>query len=291
MTTPSDISVIIPTYNRGDFLGKAIRSVLAQTRPCSELLVIDDGSEDNTAIILREFQGQDRFRLRYIRQHNQGAAAARNTGIRAAQGDLLCFLDSDDCFQPDKLEIQAGAMDNEPRYLVSHTREIWYRRGQILNQKKKHQPPHGKIFSKCLPICVVGMSTVMAQRQLFVEYGFFEESLPCCEDYDFWLRVAVEEEFLLVDKPLTVKNGGRPDQLSVIHRMGMDRFRIKALCMLLDSGRLSAEQYALSHAELMRKCRIYGNGCIKHGRHEEGERYLDIPELYPEIIPKNKKMR
>jgi len=130
------ISVIIPAYNRALFLEQSIRSVVAQTRACGELIVVDDGSTDDTRLRVAGFAAQTAIPLLYIHQDNQGAAAARNTGIKAAHGELLAFLDSDDRFVPAKLALQFKAMRDEPQYLISHTRETWYRRGQILRQKK-----------------------------------------------------------------------------------------------------------------------------------------------------------
>lgn len=270
------ISVIIPTYNRYSFLEQAIQSVFKQTFACNELLIIDDGSTDGSEILVRRLAEKTSIQVRYIFQKNKGAAAARNHGIKKAQGDLLCFLDSDDRYMPEKLALQVQAME-EHGLLVSHTLEKWLRRGQHLNQKHRHQPPDGDIFSACLPMCVVGMSTVMARRELFDKYGMFDENLPCCEDYDFWLRVSCREKFKLVPQPLTVKNGGRDDQLSVIHRVGMDKYRIQAIVNLLENTSLTKKQYELALYELQRKCEIYGNGCIKHGRKDEGQHYLQLP--------------
>ncbi|MGE4558773.1 MAG: glycosyltransferase, partial [Desulfobulbus sp.] len=218
--------------------------------------------------------------LRLLRQENRGAAAARNAGIRAAGGELLAFLDSDDWWLPAKLKLQAAAMAAHPTVLISHTREIWFRRGQRVNQKKKHDPPDGDIFSASLAMCVVGMSTAMVRRELFGRYGFFDETLPCCEDYDLWLRVGCREPFLLVPEALTGKEGGRGDQLSAIHRMGMDVYRIRSLCALLDSGVLDHGQHRAAVAELCRKCRIYGQGCRKHGRPDEGLRYERLAQQH-----------
>jgi len=281
------ISVIIPTYNRALLIEKALVSVVNQTHCCGEVLVVDDGSSDDTADIVSKIAGQSRVDVRYLHQKNKGASAARNRGIVEARYDLLCFLDSDDWWDSRKLERQITAMEQQPQYLISHTRELWYRHGKRVNQKNKHTPPHGRIFSRCLEMCVVGMSTVMAHRQLFDEYGFFDESLLCCEDYDLWLRVGSKEKFLLVDEPLTLKDGGRRDQLSAIHRLGMDIWRIRSICNLLDNCGLTAGQYQLALAELCRKCTIYGNGCIKHGRPEEGQQYLSLPQKYakPDIQP------
>lgn len=279
MKKNKSITVIIPTYNRRSFLEQAILSVLNQTLPCTELIVVDDGSTDGTEMLVREFASHADISIRYIFQKNKGASSARNQGIRQAVGNMICFLDSDDRFMPNKIAFQKQALD-ESGCSVSHTCEQWLRRGKHLNQKQKHQPPDGYIFSDCLPMCVVGMSTVMIRRELFDKYGMFDESLPCCEDYDYWLRVSTIEKFKLVSQPLTVKNGGREDQLSVIYRAGMDKFRINSLVNLLENNTLTDEQYRLTACELKCKCEVYGKGCIKHGREEEGTSYLQIPLKY-----------
>ena len=214
------ITIIIPTFNRISFLEQAIRSVLEQRVSRLELLIVDDGSTDGTDMLVRDLADHAVIPVRYLYQENKGAAAARNLGIRNALGELICFLDSDDRFLSNKLALQQQVLE-ESGCLVSHTFEQWQRRGKHLNQKRKHQPPDGEIFAACLPMCVVGMSTVMVRREVFDRYGIFDESLPCCEDYDYWLRVSAGERFSLVPLPLTIKNGGRDDQLSVIHRAGI----------------------------------------------------------------------
>lgn len=268
------VSVIIPTYNRAQRLGKAIDSVLAQSHQDFELIVVDDGSEDNTDELIENYNSD----IVYIRQENSGAAAARNRGIEKARYNLLAFLDSDDWFAENKLKTQIEAMSQNPSCLISHTNEIWYRNGQILNQKLKHKKSSGDIFAQSLELCAVGMSTIMIHKEIFDRYGFFDEGYPCCEDYEFWLRISAEEKFLLVEEPLTSKDGGRDDQLSAIYRTGMDKFRIKAIMKTLASGRLTEEQSGIARRELERKCRIYGTGCIKHGRAEEGRYFLNLPE-------------
>ena len=274
------ISVILPTFNRAGYLKRAINSVIDQHRKPDELIIIDDGSTDNSARVIEEACMQAEFPVHLLHQENSGAAAARNAGILKARGELLCFLDSDDWWDPRKIAFQAAEHEKNPGIHISHTREIWFRNGVRVNQKKKHAPPNGFIFSACLKMCVVGMSTVMVRRNLFDRFGLFDIELPCCEDYDLWLRVARQVPFLLVDHALTLKEGGRPDQLSRIYRQGMDRFRIRSLCNLLKSDLLSPDQRQETMAELERKCRIYGNGCIKHGRQREGERYLKMPQQY-----------
>ena len=259
------VSVIIPTFNRAAVLGRAMDSVLGQTYPHFELIVVDDGSTDQTRDLVVSCDAT----IRYLYQPNQGPAAARNAGIAAARFDLLAFLDSDDCFVPQKLTLQVAAMQAAPACRISHTNEIWYRNGLHLNQKKKHRKASGDIFAQSLALCVVGMSTVMARREFFARVGLFDETFPCCEDYDLWLRASPSESFLLVDEPLTIKHGGRPDQLSVRHRIGMDRYRIRSIEKLLSHPALTPLQRELALAELIRKGTIYSKGCLKHGKADE----------------------
>jgi glycosyltransferase involved in cell wall biosynthesis len=270
------VTAIIPCFNRAQYIARAIHSVLEQTLPCQAIIVVDDGSTDNSlAVIKRLAKESIHTPISIIRQENLGPAAARNTGIRASQTPLVAFLDSDDHWHKSKIFTQYTRMLSEDSYLISHTREKWLRRGKHLNQKKKHEPRHGDIFSQCLQLCAVGMSTVMASKELFCTVGFFDETLPCCEDYDLWLRVSCRLPFLLVDHPLTVKEGGREDQVSHIYRVGMDRYRIQSLEKLLLHERLRDDQYALAVAELERKIHIFATGCRKHGKAEVGQQYLD----------------
>ncbi len=271
------ISVIIPTYNRKELLPRTIKSVLEQRLRCAEIIIVDDGSTDGTKASISPFL-QQYDEIHYIFQKNQGAAAARNRGIAAARFPFLAFVDSDDHWHCEKIAQQYQAMQEHPEYLISHTKERWLRRGKHLNQKAKHIPRHGDIFAHCLALCAVGMSTVLVRKELFLSCGNFDSQFPCCEDYDFWLRVSCRYPFLLVDAPLTVKEGGRDDQLSQQFRVGMDKLRITAIQKLLASGQLTKEQYILASAEMRRKARIYGQGCLRHGRPKEARYYLEIAE-------------
>ncbi len=272
------ISVIIPTYNRSLYIERAILSVFQQTRSCDELIIVDDGSQDDTDKVVDRLKNDHNVSLTYIYQDNSGPASARNRGVRESSSELIAFLDSDDHWYRRKLEKQINMMNDNPNYLVSHTKERWMRRGKHLNQKKIHIPRSGYLFDHCLQLCAVGMSTVMARRELFDTIGWFNEDFHCCEDYEFWLRVSARYEFLLVDEPLTVKEGGRQDQLSNRYRIGMDKLRIDAILNILQDPQLSEKNRLLAVDQLKRKSRIYGNGCLKHGNHEEGLRYLELAD-------------
>lgn len=276
------LSVIIPTYNRALSLERAVESVLHQEGFRGEIVIIDDGSTDDTKKVVDRLK--NRADINYLFSENRGPAAARNLGVSTSVYDTVAFLDSDDHWQSNKLAVQMKAMEDFPQYLISHTGEQWLRRGKHLNQKKIHKPRHGYIFDHCLTLCGVGMSTVVMRKELFLQQQGFDETLPCCEDYDFWLRISSNHFFLLIDLPLTIKEGGRTDQLSYIFRTGMDKFRIYAIEKLLLEYKLTNDQVWLAIAELKKKCRVYGHGCIKHGRKEEGVTYLAIAEKYNHLM-------
>ncbi len=272
------VSVIIPTFNRVKYLHRAIQSVLNQKKFDGEVIVIDDGSTDTTAEMVTLMS--DKYPITYHYTENNGPASARNLGVEKANNQLIAFLDSDDHWYKTKLEKQLAHMADNPTFRICHTGEKWLRRGQHLNQKKIHKPRHGYVFDHCLQLCGVGMSTVIITRDLFEEHGGFDIALPCCEDYDLWLRISRNTHFLLLPEPLTLKEGGRDDQLSSIYQVGMDKYRIFALQKLLNDEVLSTQQRELTLKTLGKKCEVYGNGCIKHGRVSEGEKYLEIIAKY-----------
>jgi glycosyltransferase involved in cell wall biosynthesis len=270
--SPPLVSVIIPTYNRSSLLLEAVDSVFKQTFQDFELIVIDDGSRDGTAKALAPYQ--DRF-VSYI-QNNRGVSAARNRGIRMARGQWIAFLDSDDLWLPEKLETQTRFFSQNSEALICQTEEIWIRNGRRVNPRKKHQKYSGNIFAPSLRLCLVSPSAVMIKKGLFEQVGFFDETLPACEDYDLWLRISAHFPVFLIEQPLVVKRGGHPDQLSRTIP-ALDRFRIQALVNILNSGRLTVAQYDQAFQELETKCRIYGQGCLKRARLEEGNYYLHLP--------------
>ena len=258
-------SVIIPTFNRRDFLEKAVRSVLSQTCDDFELIIVDDGSTDGTQDLIRSFSDS---RLEYIFQSNRGVSSARNRGLEKASGRFMAFLDSDDRWRAEKLERSLWHIRHYPKISVFHTNEIWYRKGLLLAQKKKHAKPSGRVYKKALALCCISISTAVVEKSVFKETGRFDESLEACEDYDLWLRITNRYEVRLIPEELTIKDGGRPDQLSSTV-WGLDRFRIKAIEKMLLSGSLNGEDRAATLIELNKKCGIFASGCEKHGRHRE----------------------
>ena len=181
------ISVIIPTYNRKKHIKKAIDSVMRQSYEPFEIIVIDDGSIDGTYELIKQSYSSSQISIE--KQINNGVSSARNKGVKLANGDWIAFLDSDDEWLENKLELQVREIKKSKNFLICHTNEIWIRNGIRVNQMKKHQKYGGSIFEKCLDMCRISPSSVMINRCVFDEIGLFDESLIICEDYDMWLRI------------------------------------------------------------------------------------------------------
>ena len=264
---PTSVGVVIPTFNRAHTLGRALDSVFSQTLPPQQVIVVDDGSTDSTADLVAGYS-----EVSYLRQENRGVSAARNFGIRRCGCDWIALLDSDDEWLPEKLEVQFGALAENPGYRLIHCDEIWIRNGRRVNAADRHRKRGGWIFEHCLPLCVISPSAAVIEKGLLEEAGGFNEGLPACEDYDLWLRVCSRYPVLYVDRPLLCKYGGHDDQLSRKH-WGMDRFRVRALRDLLVEGRLSESDRQAALASLREKCRILVNGARKRGNAEVEAEY------------------
>ena len=280
MTTAS---VIIPTYNRAWALDGAIESVLAQDYHDFEIVVVDDGSTDDTPKILQAYP-----QICVVRQDHQGVSAARNAGIARATGHLITFLDSDDSWLPRKLSTQVAFFAAHQNARICQTEEIWIRNGSRINSKKYHKKYSGMIFERCLERCIVSPSAVMIRSSLFDETGGFDETLPVCEDYDLWLRIACQSPIYLIQIPLVIKRGGHPDQLS--RRRGIDRYRVQALKKILESGLLRSSQYDAAATVLRKKCEIYATGCLKRGREAEATYYMHLSGRFsehPQSLPQS----
>jgi glycosyltransferase involved in cell wall biosynthesis len=267
------ISVIIPTYNRREMVQRALHSVLKQTHTAAEIIVVDDGSTDGTAEALPPAPN-----LKILTVGHGGVSAARNAGVAASSLPWIAFLDADDEWNPDKLEKQTRWLEQNPGNRICQTQEIWIRNGKRVNPGAVHRKQGGLIFPLCLERCMVTPSSVLLERKLFDQCGGFDAAMPACEDYDLWLRLAVREPVGLVDEMLLTRYAGHPDQLSATVE-GQDKYRIAALVKILRSGILSGEHRSLTLGVLAKKCRIYGAGCLKRGRNEEGERILALPEI------------
>ena len=269
-------SVVIPIYNRKNFFRICVDSVLNQSYQNFEIFIIDDGSDDGTIALMSEYINKG---INYIRiSENKGVSYARNLGISLAKGKYLAFLDSDDKWDKKKLEISYNYISKFPDFKIFHSEEKWIKAGKELKQKKKHKKPEGFIYEDCLKLCCIGMSTSVVDSKLFEEIGVFDENLQACEDYDFWLRACYENKVKLIPEALTIKDGGRKDQLS--NQPGLDKYRAYSLEKMIKSNMLNKEDELKTRTELIKKCSIYLNGAIKRGKTEESEYYEKLINKY-----------
>jgi glycosyltransferase involved in cell wall biosynthesis len=195
------VSVIIPTHNRSKLLRAAVKSALAQTYPNIEIIVVDDGSTDDTPPIMAQYAG----RVIYLQQANQGVAAARNTGVRAATGEYLTFLDDDDLILPAKVERQVQVLSSRPEIGLVHCR-YYYADGDGNLLDKVGLLPEGEVLKALLCGNFIWVGAPLIHRRCLEQVGLFDEEIPSVSaDWDLWLRIALADiPFACVQEPLGV---------------------------------------------------------------------------------------
>ncbi len=282
------LSVVIPTWNRRTLLREALDSVSACPLPRGwtlEIIVADDGSTDGTAeMVEADARADPRVRLLGL-PHCGLPGAVRNRGVERAKGSVIAFLDSDDMWLPGKLMRQLPLHECES-VTLSHTREVWIRRGREVSQAGQRHRRRGRVFSDALRKCIIGPSTVMIDAGLYRHSGGFREDLEIAEDYEFWLRLTAIVEVHYVDEPLTEKRAGDWSQLSRKYHH-IEGFRIDGLRNLVDTGFFSSQcddaaQRAATR-ELVRKMRLFAAGARKRGRLEEAAALEKEADKYLEL--------
>lgn len=251
------VSIIIPTYNRGNVIGRAIQSVLRQTYVWYEIIVVDDGSTDNTEECVREI-GDDR--IRYIRlEQNQGASHARNVGIRRCLYEYIALLDSDDEWMPDKLELQMDKMLQSPERVG-----LIYCRMRRGKEKEnicpscdwpEDVPLEGNLFPLLLWRNIIGTPSVLVKKVCLESIGEFNEALRCLEDWELILRIARKWEIGFIDEVLVEVNKSPASVSSNAGAFLLSRCYIAALY------RQEMTQMGIRHVvekEILEKARAYG---------------------------------
>lgn len=264
------VSIIIPVYNRTELLERALQSLQKQTHQDFEVIVVDDHSTEDISSVTKKYGA------RHLKTIGKGVSAARNTGINASTSQLIAFLDSDDEWLAQKLELQLNYLAENSNCSLVHTNEIWIRNGQPVKQNNKQQKMGGRIFSQCTEQCLIGPSTVLLRRSLLDNVGLFDESFTVCEDFDLWLRITATEDIGFISEPLMIKHGGHSDQLSMQFH-SMDLWRARALAKHLNNPNITADEMLALHASLKKKCEILLKGFAKHQNFEnksEIENYL-----------------
>jgi len=224
----SKVNVVIPTYNRAHLIRKAVQSVLDQSYQDFEIIIVDDASTDNTEEAVRSLKDE---RIRYIRhEKNKGAGAARNTGIRAANGEYIAFQDSDDEWLPEKLEKQMKVFENAPPEVGVVYTGFW----RIEKNKKNYIPSswiiqkNGNIHKELLKGNFIGTPATLIKRECFKKVGLFEEYIPAREDWELWIRISKYYEFKYIPEPLMISyyTSGSVNEKSIIASINILEFII-----------------------------------------------------------------
>lgn len=271
------IDVIIPTFNRAQLIQRALDSVLNQSYQDFIVHVVDDGSTDKTLDILKSYSSHSRVKIHT--QKNSGVSAARNFGVKNSQAQWIAFLDSDDEWLPEKLDLQVNYLGEHPEIRFLHGEEIWMRNGVRVNPKVKHDKSTRDIQKASLEFCLISPSTVMMKRDLFNEHRGFDESLEVCEDFDLWNKVMAREEIGFLPQFVTKKYGGHEDQLSTKF-VGMDYWRIRSLIHLGQDPELSEELQLLIKHQVQAKAAILLKGYLKHNHLQKHDEVLSLVTDY-----------
>jgi glycosyltransferase involved in cell wall biosynthesis len=255
------VSVIIPTFNRSSVIIRAINSVLNQSNKDFELIVVDDGSTDETELLLAPLI--DSGSIKYFKRENRGVSTARNFGVEKSSGEWVSFLDSDDEWLHNKLQEQLDFLKNNSGLCIVYGQEIWLRNGTRVNQRAVHQKFGGQIFDKCVQQCFIAPSSVMIKANVFHEMGGFDQEFVVCEDYDLWLKISSLYEVGYISNPIIIKHGGHDDQLSTKY-VAMDMWRLRSLCRILKIRNLSVEDKENVIETIKRKGAILKLGYLKY---------------------------
>jgi glycosyltransferase involved in cell wall biosynthesis len=278
----SRLSVIIPCFNQAHYLRDALDSVLAQTFDAWEAIVVDDGSIDDTAAVATSFADP---RIRYIHQENQGLSAARNTGIRVAQGEYLAFLDADDEWAPQFLQTCVDYLGRSPDVAAVYTGSCLVdRQGEVLPHRGNALWSGSELRSRLLEAGFFPVSAVVVRTVVVRELGLFDTSLTSVEDWDLWLRVLQHHEMHGIDEPLA-RYRVYPGSMSTdAPRMHANRMAVLAKHFGLPEGDLAAwpedkrRAYALAY-------RATALGYIQQGEPDQGWRFLGTAvETYPPLL-------
>jgi glycosyltransferase involved in cell wall biosynthesis len=270
------VSIVLPTFNRRPFLGQAVESVVNQTFKEWELLVVDDGSDDDSWKTIQKFNDP---RIYYLYQRNQGVSCARNTGIQFSHFPWICFLDSDDQWETNKLQRQLEVLERHPKYQVVYTDETWIRKGRRVNPRKIHRKYQGWIYHRCLPLCIISPSSILLHRSILQQVGLFDVSFPVCEDYEMWLRISSRHPILFLEEPLIIKVGGHADQLSQ-SLWGLDRYRVQAMIKSYSSGDLTPQLATWTARQIAEKARILASGFTNRKKWAEAGEFQDMVQAW-----------
>ncbi len=219
------VTAVIPAYNAKRWVGEAVRSVLAQTYRPVELIVVDDGSTDQTGDAVRAFGAA----ARYVRQENSGVSLARNLGASEGHGEFIAFLDADDAWAPHKVETQVRRLLERPTAVVSFMSSVFVNEGTGVETVNHCRPQPDLVAGLLLYSCIVGnASSVMVRRDAFSRIGGFDPAFSQCADWDMWIRLAELGPVDIVDEPLVRIRTHRRNMSRNVSLLEADTLRLLA---------------------------------------------------------------
>jgi glycosyltransferase involved in cell wall biosynthesis len=297
------ISIILPTFNRESLTKRAVNSVIRQSYPNWELILVDDGStEDNWRALvttlpnwkqsLVSFSGDQKSIQLYQIDHS-GVSFARNFAIKKTNGEWICFLDSDDEWLPEKLKTQFEFHRYHPEFLFSQTRELWNKNGNVRHPLGKHKKISGRYLKESLNLCLVTVSSFMAKSNALKRFDGFRQELQTCEDYDLWNRIFLNgESIALIDEDLLVRYGGHSDQLSMKYS-AMERFRLYSLLLSREESlvaghwfQVNEEDRELWDSAIRKRLGVLIRGKSKRGKSVTSLQKLEHSLANNEILPR-----
>jgi glycosyltransferase involved in cell wall biosynthesis len=261
-------TVIIPAFNSAQFIAQTLDSVLAQSYPALEILVVDDGSTDDTAQIVRSFGGN----VILIQQSHNGVSAARNLGILNARGNTVAFLDSDDLWKPEKLEKQAACFERKNVAWVCCGASFFDNKtGKLL--PGHHKPLfEGDVLEKEFLYSFIRSPTPAVRKSVFDEVGLFDKTLRIAEDWDMWLRIAAVYPLGTVYENLALK---REHKESTMQRTSTEDLLAMQISVIDKAIARQPERLGSLKNQLAGKIYMnHGIRCTKRGEYQDARKYF-----------------
>jgi len=249
-------SVIIPLYNKAPYLKKALESVFGQSFRDFELIVVDDGSIDESYLVAKQLLEKSGIKYQLIHQDNAGVSAARNNGVASSHGDYVCFLDADDWWAPGFLDRMNWLICEYPDAGIYGTNYFYVKNGRqricVMNAETGYID-YCKVYSECMAMPLTSIS-VAIDSQLFKEFGGFKKELKLGEDFDLWIRIALKYRVVFLNEPLAYYNQDSNPVWRGIRRLNDPQFH-----MLWNLGYLESEEKTNpSYKQLIDNLRVYG---------------------------------
>jgi glycosyltransferase involved in cell wall biosynthesis len=265
------VSVVIPVYNSDKYIEETLDSVLSQTYTDFEVIVVDDGSEDKTPSIVKQYQVKYPEKVKLIQKENGGPASARNMGIKVARGEFIAFNDSDDLWLPSKLEKQLEYFNSDPQVGLVYSKYTSFKGDKELRTKPEGGHS-GWIFTKLLSKSIIQASTMIVKRECLDAVGTFDESFSLADEYDMSLRIAKKFQCYFVDKALTRYRVH--DTNASKNNLLFDKENLKIYKKIYNNDTdLCENEKELLKKRISRYCILVAKGLYNQGQLDESKKY------------------